>query len=439
MTSDLAEQVRNAGVVGEGGAGFPAHVKVAAKVEIVILNGAECEPLLRVDQQLMARHATEIVRAMRRVMDRTEAKKGYIALKYKYKHAIAAAREAADGRAIEVFILPDFYPAGDEFVLTYEVTGRVIRERGIPIDVGVLVHNVGTMRDIDQAARGRPVTRKHVTVTGGVRNPITVELPIGTSFADAIELAGGPIVPSPVAIDGGPLTGKVTTDLDTPIVKTTSAIVVLPSNHSYIRRRLQSFDEIVRQAKVACIQCSMCTDVCPRYFLGHSLRPHMVMRDVAYNPERTFAEVTYAQICCDCGLCDMWACPMDISPRITNMLIKDVQLKNGVKHKPEPLRGIHPLRENRKVPVGRLIYRLGMAEYNLPAPLTEVDFRPRRVVIPLQQHIGAPAVPVIQVGNRVAEGDLIADIPEGALGAKIFASMDGRVTRIEDTIRIEAE
>ena len=133
---NLVESIRNAGVVGAGGAGFPAHVKAASQVEYVVANGAECEPLMYKDAELMSLHAGEIVEAMQAVMAATGATKGIIGVKEKHAAAISAFEAIIQGTGIELHILGDFYPTGDEFILVHETTGRLIPPAGIPLDVG---------------------------------------------------------------------------------------------------------------------------------------------------------------------------------------------------------------------------------------------------------------------------------------------------------------
>ena len=184
MTPDeIAQRVRAAGVVGAGGAGFPTHVKLAARsIDTVIANGAECEPMLRCDQQLMAAHPELVIRGMRLVMQAVGAGRGLIAVKQHYANAVKALQEeldrqkdADDARAwpVSLYIIErSVYPAGDEFCLVYEVTGRLIPEAGLPLNVGCVVQNVGTLANIARAVDdGIPVTHRYVTVNGEVTSP----------------------------------------------------------------------------------------------------------------------------------------------------------------------------------------------------------------------------------------------------------------------------
>ena len=194
MSNRIVEKVKAAGVVGAGGAGFPTHVKIAARVDTVIANGAECEPLLHCDQHLMAAHPDEVVEGLRLVMQASGAQQGFIALKRKYRTATAALqaalkRQGADN--IHFYHLENYYPAGDEFVLVYDVTGRLVPEPGLPLHVGCIVQNVGTLVNIARAQRDKPVTHRLLTVTGEVHQPKTLQVPIGTTIGQVIQWAGG--------------------------------------------------------------------------------------------------------------------------------------------------------------------------------------------------------------------------------------------------------
>jgi Na+-translocating ferredoxin:NAD+ oxidoreductase RnfC subunit len=187
----LVTAVRDAGVVGAGGAGFPTHVKLAAQVECIIVNGAECEPLLHVDQELAKAYAPELVEALRACVSSTGASAGIFALKEKYREARGALTAAVAGQAgLSVFALENSYPAGDEHVLVHEVTGRVVPEGGIPLNVGIVVLNVETLYNIWSALQGQPVTDTFVTVCGEVKQPATLRLAVGTSIADALAGSG---------------------------------------------------------------------------------------------------------------------------------------------------------------------------------------------------------------------------------------------------------
>ena len=180
--------------------------------------------------------------------------------------------------ALDVFELGDFYPAGDEQVVVYEVMGRVVPEGGIPLMVGAVVSNVESLANIAAAVEGRPVTERWLTVCGEVARPMVTRVPIGVSLAEVIEAAGGTTLSDYQVVVGGPMMGAVAADLAAPVTKTTSGIIVLPVGHNVVSGKVRDLDQVTKIARVACCQCSRCTDLCPRRLLGHGLEPHKIMR-----------------------------------------------------------------------------------------------------------------------------------------------------------------
>ncbi len=434
MKSLLVKTVRDAGIVGAGGAGFPSHVKYNADVEFVIANGAECEPLLYCDQIVMKRHAKEIVEGLKLVMKGTGAGRGFIALKAKYHDAVEALKEGiASEPSISLHLMGNFYPAGDEQVIVNDVTGRIVPEGGIPLNVGVVVANISSLLNVARAFNGEPVTSRWLTVNGAVSRPYTAELPIGVTFREAIDIAGGPTVSDCVIISGGPMMGKIS-GLDSVVSKTTSGILVFPSSHPHIQRLAQSPDSILRRTKSSCDQCMACTEICPRFLMGHELRPHMVMRAIAYGLSDSEV-VTSSFLCCECGVCSYYACPLFLSPGTVNAYIKSQLAGKGVKN-PHNRRTdeVRKFRKERLLPIPRLVQRIGLASYAKQyAPFEEVNAeRFLRVSVPLKQHIGVPSVPVIKAGISVGKGSIIAEIPQEKLGARIHAPISGTVIEVSD-------
>lgn len=437
--TNVIDLVRDAGVTGAGGAGFPTHVKLAAKPEVIVANGAECEPLSHVDQELMIRQAPAVIAGLRLVMQATGATRGVFGVKKKYTAAISALRGAiGDDSTISVSELGNFYPAGDEQVLVYDVLGRVVPEGGLPINVGAVVQNIETLYNIYLAEQGAPVTHKYITVVGEVRQPMTVRVPIGVTLREVLDLAGGTTTPSPVVLVGGAMMGTVAGSLDEPVTKRTKMLLVLPFEHELSVKRRQPRKEIERHAFSSCDQCFMCTDYCPRHAQGHAIEPHKLILLLAAGVDFTDAQMAGAMLCCECRTCN-YACPVHLSPGDIALSIRRDLLKAGVKNPYNRQTEPNPYREFRRVPILRLISRLGLSRYDVPAPLTDVPQDFWRVVLQLRQHVGAAATPAVREGQRVAVGDLVGEIPSGALGARIHASIAGVVRSITaDAIVIEA-
>lgn len=437
--SEIIERVRKAGVVGAGGAGFPAHVKLNGRCDVVIANMAECEPLLYTNQALILEKAEEVLEGLRLAVQATGAKKGIIALKKKYVECRQAFEEKLkDFEDVEIFELGDFYPAGDEHVLVKEVLGRTIPMAGIPLDVGAVVHNVETLYNIKRACLDElPVTEKYVTVGGAVRHPIVIKVPVGVKFSELLDLAGGPTAEDFMLIDGGPMMGKEVTPDDV-VTKTTSSLLVVPAGTlPYSARRIRT-DLQLKRARTACCQCRMCTDLCPRYLLGHRLEPHKIMRTVSFGLMDAESLVN-SLLCSECGLCEV-TCPMGLSPRSINAGLKKVLAEKKVRFSKTEVKAGRPERESRKFSAKKLLVRLGLYDYSRPVERADVKINAREVKILLKQHVGSPAVPTVKVGDKVNKNDVVAKVPEGQLGADVHASIDGTVVRVdENSIVVKSE
>ncbi len=438
MSESIQQAVQDAGIVGAGGAGFPTHVKFGARVDTVIANGAECEPLLRCDKAVMRARADQVVEGLRLLAEATGAKRSVVALKAAYPDVVECVRRAVWRVApqTEIHLLDNFYPAGDEQVLVHEVTGRVIPESGIPLAVDVVVNNVLTLSQVAAAVHdGSPVTRRTLTVAGEVARPLTCELPVGAPMSLAVELAGGATVSSWSIVEGGPMMGRVVLDPDEPITKKTSGVLVLPSDLPMVARKQVGIDREKHLARAVCCQCRMCTDLCPRFNLGHAIEPHRTMRSLLSRglTEPTADQQTMAYLCCLCGACEAYACTLGLSPRKVYEDLKG-QLGQAKIDNPHHRDDCAPtdFQVPRRIPVPRLIERLGLGAYAHAEDRVQwSEVEVPVVTIPLQQHVGVPAFPVVEAGQSVREGDLIGEIPEGKLGARVHASIAGTVGSVD--------
>ena len=442
MNRDIADKVRAAGVVGAGGAGFPTHVKLEAEADRVLGNGASCEPLLAGDPYLMENETGDVLKGLSHVMTATGASKGSLCIKGKHSGAVRALREAlrtGEYPGVDLVELDDFYPAGDEQVLVYDVLKRVVPEGGIPLQVGAVVSNVESLLNVTRAVdRDEPVTERHLTVCGEVARPLVLKVPVGTRVEDVLRLAGGVTTNPHRILLGGPMMGTTVDDPNTPVTKTTSGVIVLPADHNVVVGKTGDPDRVRRITKMVCCQCTRCTDLCPRHLLGHSLEPHKIMRQLGAAGEPSPSVMSDALICSECGICEKYACPMMISPREVNAQIKRELLADGVRrsarredYRPSSFRDV------RKIPTGRLMDRLQIRKYDVHPEFFTGPVDVGDVSIALSQHIGAPAVPAVKAGDRVKKGDLIGSIPEGSLGAAIHASIDGTVTGVDEAVHIK--
>ncbi len=435
----LLEKVKAAGVIGAGGAGFPTYVKLQSKAEYLLMNGAECEPLLRVDQQLMDVYADEIIKGFHMAKVQVEAKEAVIGIKGKHGKLIEFLNERIEALGLQseisIHALPDVYPAGDEQVLVYEITKRVVPEMGIPIAVGCVVINSETALNVYRASMDEPVTTKYVTIAGDVPNPVTVTVPVGTPLKDVLKMGGRDDFQNFDVIDGGPMMGPLLADIDGYVSKKTKGLVVLSKEHSLIQKKKQDMRSAVLLNKTACEQCRMCTDMCPRYLLGHGTSPHKMVRAMGYNIEAD-EQVTIAQTCCQCNLCEYFSCPAGINPKKANVYYINKLREKGIKHQPTKTEFTpREMREYRMIPSKRLIAKLELSRFDKAAPIdVSMDYNPDVVGIYLSQHVGAKAVPTVKVGDRVEKGQMVGEVPEGALGAPVHASIDGVVAEISDSL-----
>jgi Na+-translocating ferredoxin:NAD+ oxidoreductase RnfC subunit len=429
---NLADKVRQAGVVGAGGGGFPAHVKLAAKADTLIANGAECEPLLHKDAVLMEEESSALVKGMQLAAEAVGAKDVVIGIKAKKKHAVEAATKACQGTNVRIHLLGDYYPAGDEYDLVYEVTGRLIPPAGIPINVGVVVNNVETFINIAHAAEGRPVTHKMLTIAGAVKSPITLRVPIGTRYRDAIAAAGGLATDDPVLCIGGLMMGQTTGDLDTPIIKTATGVVILPRDHHVMERKLKPNKAQAKIGKSACDQCRYCTEYCPRFLLGYQVEPHAVMRSLAFTTTGAEYWNQFAALCCSCGLCTLYACPEELYPKEACDDAKAEMRRQNLKWTGPMTVKPHGMRDGRHVPIKTLTRKLHVQQYDLPAPLYSGNVEPVRLVLPLKQSAGAACVAKVKAGDRVSAGQVIGEPAANALGALLHAPLAGKVTSVTE-------
>lgn len=427
---NLVEQVRQGGVVGAGGGGFPTHVKLAAKADTVIANGAECEPLLHKDAVVMERHAKEMIRGIRLAMAAVGAGQGIVGIKAKNHHAVEAVQAACAGGPVRVHLLGDYYPAGDEYDLVHETTGRLIPPGGIPLQVGAVVCNVETFINVAGAADGRPVTHKTLTVAGAVRSPLTLNVPLGTSLRECMAAAGGAAVADPVLCVGGMMMGETVQDLDRPVTKTTGGFIVLPRDHHIIERKLKPAPAQNAIGKSACDQCRYCTEYCPRYLLGYAVEPHQVMRTLAFTATGKEHFNEWAAMCCACGLCTLYACPEELFPKEACDQSKAELKQAGFKWAGRMTVTPHPMRDGRRVPIKSLMRKLHIAQYDHAAPMQALSLKPSRLVLPLKQSAGVAALPVVKAGDRVAAGQMLADIPAAALGAALHAPAAATVSSV---------
>ena len=441
MAQLTVEDVARAGVVGAGGAGFPTHVKLSGNADTVLINAAECEPLLHKDKEVLQTYAERVIEGTAAAMRLVGAGRGVIGIKEKYGDVIDLLRKKLPA-GMDVAPLRDAYPAGDEFILVYDVLRRVIPPGGIPLAVGAVVMNVETAMNVARAAE-QPVTEKYLSVAGAVAEPVTLRVPLGVTLAECVAAAGGPTIPDPNYIVGGVMMGHLEENHDALVDKTTGGVVVLADDHVVVRRRRQQWQQIARIGRSACDQCSFCTELCPRWLLGHPIEPHLAMRSLGFNLVGE-ANVIGTEFCCECNLCSLYSCPEDLDPK--NVCTQNKR-RLAAKKKRWENPPFNPQRpelhmDNRKAPMARLMTKLGLRQFRNVGPLSDTLLPAGKVGIALKQHIGVPCEPAVTVGDRVTKGQAVGRRPrhdgKPALGAPVHSSIDGTVTAVADgVVRIE--
>ncbi|MFZ2196726.1 MAG: electron transport complex subunit RsxC, partial [Thermodesulfovibrionales bacterium] len=294
---ELKEKVKAAGIVGMGGATFPTVVKLSPPkekpIDAVLINGAECEPYLTADYRLMVERPKEVIEGLKVLMRILGVQKGYVGIENNKPDAVAKMKEAASGSGIEVLALEVKYPQGAEKMLIKAILGREVPPRALPMDVGVVVQNVGTALAIYEAARfGKPLIERVVTVTGeGIAEPKNLMVRIGTKASDLIEECGGFKGGVGKVISGGPMMGFALSSLDVAVTKGTSGILVIPEEGVF---HAEEFGP--------CIRCGRCIDAC-----AMGLTPSML----SVLSERGFYEEAKEYNlfdCFECGSCT-YVCP----------------------------------------------------------------------------------------------------------------------------------
>lgn len=294
---EIIDKIREAGIVGMGGAGFPTHVKLSPKepekIEYIIANCAECEPYLTSDYRRMVEQPEKLVEGMRIILQLFPHAKGVFGVEDNKPDCIQKLRELTAGEdRMTVVPLMTKYPQGGERQLIYAVTGRSINSKMLPADVGCIVDNVETIVAIYHAVKlGQPLTNRIFTVTGdAVCEPRNFYISIGTSYQELLEAAGGLIKPAKKMISGGPMMGKAMFSLDVPVIKTSSAILAMAE------------DEVSKNPPTACINCGRCVKVCPGQIL-----PVRLAEFADHGDEEKFLAY-HGMECCECGCCS-FVCP----------------------------------------------------------------------------------------------------------------------------------
>ena len=433
---ELQKIVYDAGIVGAGGAGFPTHRKFSDKVKQIIVNAAECEPLMMVDHHLLEHHLQSIVDTLNLLCDVIGADEVIIGIKGKNMHLLDPKIVASlQGTRVSIHEIPDIYPAGDEVVLVYETTGKIIPEGAIPVMVGVMVINVETVYNIHcKVTRNENVTDKYITIGGDTDKDITIKAPVGMKIKELLETAGFGNLEGREVINGGPMMGKLV-DLENDVVtKTTKGLLIFPVTHSIIQRKKMPMSMTLKRASAACCNCTMCSDMCPRQLLGYDLHVHKTLRAASHAEVQNTESFLQSALCCGCGVCTVIACQQMLDPQAISMEVKGQLGRQGLRRQnnkaPEKVRDE---RAGRLVSSQVLIDKLGIRKYVKDKVTRDyMEFNPKTVYIELKQHVGKPATATVKAGKKVKKGDIVAQTAYEDLGTTMHSSINGTVKAVTD-------
>lgn len=432
--AELKEVVASAGVVGAGGAGFPAAFKYTDAADTLVINAAECEPLIYTDYYIMKREMSKVSAAAELVMDACGMSKGYLSLKEHTAERLGLTEGQQISEKLFVKVLPNVYPMGDEIVLIYETLGRVIEPGALPISAGVVVNNVETLYNIYNAVYGgMPVTEKWLTIGGNVDKPVVLKALIGTPVSELFEELKIKVPEGNVVIDGGPAMGNIISEATAVITKTTKSLLILPREIPAVRTKLGDNKISLNRAASACCSCSRCTDLCPRRLLGFPLEPHKAIRAAA-SGEIDPQLYTNAQLCCACGVCEIVSCCHELSPKRVYAEIKALMAKNKIRytHKGAAVKPDFS-RDYRMLPSDRFMQLLGVTKFDKVVPefLKDFELMPSKIVLGLKQHVGAHASANVKIGDFVCSTDIVGHAASG-ISANIHSSIDGKVLASND-------
>jgi len=272
---------------------------------------------------------------------------------------------------------------------------------------------------------------KFISVAGAVEQPATIRVPIGISFADVLSQFKITTAAYFIRV-GGLMMGSLSHDLNQVVDKRTAALIVLPADHFCVTmyQRFATQNSIDRIAKASCDQCTYCTEFCPRYLLGHPVRPEIAMRNRMFAKEVEPIFNLGSAFCCECNLCTMYACPECLDPKDATTFEKKIALQNKIKWEGLPIKP-HPMMNYRRVPTEKLVQRLDVRQFKDEGPLSLLAFDPLIVRIPLSQHCGVPAKPIVKKNDVVKRNDLIAEA-DGDISAHVHASISGRIIEVNN-------
>ena len=431
---ELCEILRQAGIVGAGGAGFPSYAKLAEGANTLLINGAECEPLLYTDYSILKYEMDRVIAGATGILERSGIGRAILAIKEHTAKRLGFSDGDSLGKRISVKVLPNVYPMGDEVSLIYQATGRVVRPGRLPLSVGVIVLNVESVYNVAMALLGKPVCEKWLTVGGDTETAYVIKAPIGARVSDIFSRLGITVNETQAVVDGGPSMGKLIDYTSATVTKTTKGLLILPEGCEAVTSKKINTKMALARAETACCQCTRCTDLCPRYLMGYPLYPHKMVRTAMGAVSVTPEMVKAATLCCSCGICESLACSQGISAKAVINNYKALLQKNKMRYEADG--DVTPVKERdfRQIPTDRWASALGVGRLDkIPVGVEEISVD--RVEINPANHIGAKAEIVCSEGQRVSRGDVIARAADG-LSVNYHAPFDGVIKEATSKIII---
>lgn len=393
------------------------------------------------DYTLVKEKLADIVAGAQAVMEFGHIPNAILAIKaYRAKTlGLTDGQSLAEG--VRVKTVPNVYPMGDEINLIYQTTGRLIKPGNLPISQGVIVYNAETVFNTRAAIRDdKPVIEKWLTVGGDIPQAYVVRVPVGMRISDVLKAVNVTVPEHYVMFDGGPSMGTIKNPASDVVTKTTKALLIVPDSIPAVVNKQRTVEENLRLAASVCCQCTRCTEMCPRHLLGYPIEPHKMVRATLSAAQETPELIRNASLCCSCDICGTFACCQGISPMMVIKEYKKILAKNRIKYVAGPEEEFSPIptaRTGCSPPASGRKCWVSPADKH-PTYIPE-KLKADKVEIRMSQHIGAPSVPCVEVGDTVTEGQMIANAGNG-LSVPQYASIAGRVTFVDPTrIIIEAQ
>ena len=407
-------------------------------IHTIILNCAQYEPIVHIQELLLQKYTREIIRTFAKIGKTFNADNIIIAAGKKDTELIECLEDVVcDYPALSFKVYDGAYPAGDEYVLTYELTGQVISADSSPIEEGIAIFNVESVYNMYRNVNeGVQETHKWVSILGEVEKPVTLRVPVGVNIGDIVKEAGKITCENPVYILGGPMSGKIGNKYSR-IDKSTDAVIILPEDHQVVYNKKTNSSIEIKRASSSCCNCMRCTDLCPRNLLGHPVDPHAFIRAASYKDMGNVDTYLNTMFCSSCGLCEMYSCIQGISPRLLLTEYKNGLKENGITKHKASMKEVDSERKYRKISIKRLTSRLGLTRYDRVTLLKEYDMSGVSIRISLNDYELEPAVSLVKENDIVTKGQLIAEYKDGE-HRPIYSGIDGKVTEVaENYIFIE--